>query len=1048
MSEERRLSDELNDDVQSTTEAVKKAAQAPKKAKQAVDNAKKTAKVAKKAGKAAAKAGKAAAKAGAKFLQAIGKLIVATFPWSLLVILIILLIIVVLYMIFNNPIFNILVKLFQGPSVDDIREYIQNTQNDPDDWRFAYNKMLPEEQYAYIYFGNHPSKTGEGKEVSGLADYIIKAYEDARKAFEQDLGDIEAYHDTYFNAGGSTLTIDDVYPHAVKSEDGSADDLWNEDQINADLGGTRVIDTHEEWFESPHTTASGVYVRSKMQKYIKKLKSTKGLSKYKGGYFDYLVMKEPEEGQILPTMVRRLTLNLDLTYLANHDTLVGDLDQALDGKIVKESELTNVVTYLIAGMNVATCDISPSKGYLDFLKKTIGNPDVFNPSNKFKGKTTIPGILGAIISGADDIKEYSLYTSAKVKFKYNGKVKTERMGILDTTACEVVVLEGTKAPYTGKYGEEVYQYYIVLKNPVDTDRLLWAMFVSDAAKTVTYKGIFNKVAQAYQGSYYDMYSIFEPLNAEIEENFFLRFFSSWSASDLPALAFAKYADAEEIRKYLYGLSQEEVEKGSKYFQKLWDAAEKKDKKYKQMLTDYYLVDKNQDGEITYEDYTGLLNETYYTFHMRPLYKCDASWDITQKHNAAHDGYGVNNAEDCQEKCLKHRLFPSSEECDACLRKNGGYECSCELGGVNCVEWASDWPPECPDCGKFAQRALHGKVKVEYVRDPKPEFATLITISEEEYKEKIDVDIGSSLAAVKGNGKVDLTTNYNRYGYGDNYDPSFETEHYTKKPEESAFHESDGKKKYFFSVYEFYGEYALGEKWERPETNQQNFHEGNSDLIVFNPDESRLKEFESMQEISEMYNREQWNKWAAAMSDPEKEKIPANYRAVSILSALYKRKYYYHNLLNSDSYEAGMFDEENGYERPVASRDYDPENPGAYKEEFDKNFTSNDEDDTAYYGRNLDGFEEDKVSVGGYENQPGASDGDIEFERSDPANSYFTCPNCNGEVAVSNSQIEEADDNESSISITCPHCSAIYVYSDSEISPGIGPIQPPPIPPYY
>lgn len=267
------------------------------------------------------------------------------------------------------------------------------------------------------------------------------------------------------------------------------------------------------------------------------------------------------------------------------------------------------------------------------------------------------------------------------------------------------------------------------------------------------------------------------------------------------------------------------------------------------------------------------------------------------------------------------------------------------------------------------------------------------------------------------------------------------------PDESAFHESDGKKKYVFSVYEFYGEYALGEKWEKIEENQKNFHEGNSDLIEFNPDESKLKEFKSMQEISEEYNREQWNKWAAAMSDPEKERIPANYRAVSILSALYKRKYYYHNLLNSDSYEAGMFDEDNGYERPVANRDYNPENPEAYKEEFDKNFTSTDSRDTAYYDRNLDGFEEDKVSVGGYEDQLGASDGDIEFEHSDAANSYFTCPNCENEVAVSNSSIEDADNNESSFQISCPNCSSQFVYSDSEILPFIGPTLPPSMPPY-
>lgn len=1042
MSEEKRLSDELNDDLHSTVEAAKEA-------KNAAKTAKKAAKTAKKAGKAAVKAGKAAAKTGAKFFQAIGKLIVATFPWSLLVIGVLLLIIIVLYMIFNSPIFNILVKLFQGPSVDDIREYIENTKNDPDDWRFSYNKMLPEEQYAYIYFGNHPSSNGgKGKEVSGLADYIIQAYIDARKAFEQDLGDIETYHETFFGeSGGSTLTIDDVYPHAVKSKDGSTDDLWTEDQINAYLGDAKVVGSHEDWFESAHTTPSGVYVRSKMEKYIKKLKSSKGLSKYKGGFFDYLIMEEPPEGETLPVMQRRLTLNLDLTYLANHDTLVGDIQDAADGKIVKESDLTNVVTYLIAGMNVATCDISPSKGYLDFLKKTIGNPDVFNPSNKFKGNVTIPGVLGAIINGATDVKQYSLFTSAKVKFKYNGKTKTEKMGILDTTACEVVVLEGTKASYTGKYGEEVYQYYIVLKNPVDTDRLLWAMFVSDAAKTVTYKGIFNKIAQAYQGSYYDMYSIFEPLNAEIQENFFTRFFTHWSASDAPALSFAKYADAEQIRKYLYGLTQEEVEKKDDYFKELWEVSIEKDPKYVQMLTDYYLVDKNQDGEITYEDYTGLLNETYYTFHMRPLYKCDASGDITERHNLAHDGYGVHDATEASDKCLKHKIFEPDEGeiCDACMRKSGGYECSCEKSGVNCAEWANDWPPECPDCGKFAQRALHGKIKVEYVRDPKPEFAALITISEEEYKEKIKVDIGSSLVAVKGNNKVDLTTNYNRYGYGDNYDPDFKTEHYTKKPEESAFHESDGKKKYFFSVYEFYGEYALGEKWNEIEDTPENFHKGDADLIEFNPDESKLKEFESLQEISEVYNREQWSKWAAAMSDSTAEKIPADYRAVSILSALYKRKYYYHNLLNSDSYEAGMFDEDKGYERPIASRDYDPDNPENYKEEFDKNFTSDDEEDTAFYGRNMDGFDEEKGSLGGYQNETDSTDGDIDFERSDASNSYFKCPVCGAEVAFSNSDIENADENESSASTICPNCSYSYIYQDSEITQG-GPSAPPPMDP--
>jgi hypothetical protein len=447
---------------------------------------------------------------------------------------------------------------------------------------------------------------------------------------------------------------------------------------------------------------------------------------------------------------------------------------------------------------------------------------------------------------------------------------------------------------------------------------------------------------------------------------------------------------------------------------LWEDADndEKMKNYKTMLTTRYLVDKNNDGVQDYNDYTGLLNETYYTYVMRPLYKCDKNDDMKDRHNAAHDGFGLNENSTDYDRCLWHKIFKSEsivdangDICNACARKNGGYEATeSDLGGVRAAEWASDWPAKCPDCEALAQHTLSGKVYVEYVRDPKPEFATLITISEDEYKEKIagtKTDIAGKLAAVKGNEKVDLTTNYNRYGYGDNYesksyittegnDPVTDAGYVV--PDASAF--SDGEtKRYYFSVYEFYGEYALGETYTAPKNSSSitSASEGTKDAIEFNPDESKLKEFESLQEISEDYNRELWENWAKSVESGET--VPANYRAVTILSALYKRKYYYNNMLATDSLQAGLYNED-VYDRPIAN-DYGTEDdPETYNKNFNEDHSSDDESDTALYGKNFDGFEEDKAGTNGTGSTVSDTTDDKNFYKSKWGYLYFYCPVCN------------------------------------------------------
>lgn len=1094
MSEERSTSEEFESDarqaydmingIKDKAKSAKDFANKMSKSKDA-NKSEKSAKAAKaakgkKAANSAKASGKAAASGGGKAAAAAagsGEAAAATaaavsssvsIPVVIVIVLVVALIVAVFYMIKNNTIFVVLHHLF--PNENDIKEFINNTRNNPDDWRFQYNRMLPEEQYKYIYCGNHPSRDGgEGKEVDGLADYIIKAYIDARKAFEQDLGDIKDYHTQYFENMGKTATIDDVYPHSyVAGTD--TDDLWTIDDINyyIDSNGIGVAENrngdyadHTDWYKKGHLCVDdGIVVRKRMEEYIKKLEKFRSNGKkYSCGYFDYLIFEEPlpTDGS-LPILKARAVLNIDLTYLANHDILVGDIEQALDGKIVKDSELTNVVTYLIAGMDVATCEISPSKGYLDFLKKTIGNEAVWNQSNKYKGTFSFTGFLGALLRSAEgdiDSLKYSLYTQATVKYKVSETswTKRQKMGILDTTACEVVIMQGAEETFLDKYDKPVYQYYIVLKNPVDTDRLLWAMFVSDAAKTVTYEGIFNKICQAYQGSYYDMYCVFEPINAAIERNWFLKYIIGFdaSASTAPSLAFAQWADSDEIRKYLYGLNEEEVEEEDDYFKKLWEEAEgdDKDKKYITMLKQQYLVDKNNDGTIDYNDYTGLLNETYFEFYMRPLYKCDASIDLKKKHNAAHDGYGLNTLgnEGDYDKCLWHKIFPSgADTCNACLRKNGGYEETPEnLGGIHCAEWASDWPPKCPDCEKLAQHTLTGKVYVEYVRNPEPEFAPFITISKDEYKEKIlgestgdSADIGVVLTALKGNGKVDLKTNYNRYGYGDNYDAKSTittegndplTDGHHIVPDESAFRDSD-EKRYYFSLYEFYGEYALKESYVAPDgaDDVDNAHQGTLDLVEFNPDESLLKEFESKQEISETYNRELWKKWASSNGT-----TPANYRAVSVLSALYKRKYYYHNLLAIDTLEAGYYDEENGYERPIANNYGTEDDAATYNENFDKDHTSDDENDTALYGKNYGFDEENNANVNSSDSSESVTD-DLDFHRNDDNYLYFYCPNpsCDHQecyVSIDEYNALGEPPNDTCLSSECPVCHTKYYVNE-------------------
>lgn len=965
------MGDEL---VDQALEAQQKARDTFKRTKgRLVRNSKKTSEksrtkkgAAKKATKAAGKAAKKAAVAVKKVGSALVKLI-ATHPLIALIVIVCLALFFLLIFILtnNNSIFSVLLKLDALANLEDTKERVANTLNDDADWRFYYNKLLPEEQYDYIYFGNTniPEKTGDD-EVLGLYNYIVLAYKQALNAFTEDLGNLEQYHYDKFGSDGSSVSIEEFEKINYETPMSTNDIVdWI---ASANLSVTdpsaaqKYLDGSNVYYENG---GNGSYY----DRIIKFREGQTDYGKTPNKNFDYLVLdeKEDDDGKEVLELRERYVLNLDLSYLANHDTLVGDIE--VDGTFKKESEITNIINYLIAGMDVATCGISPSGGYLDFVSATIGNEDVFDPALKFKGKFTMTGLLDFLFGGDSDALEYALYMNPKkkVEFKFGDVTHEEVLTILDTTACEVKCLDGTLRAGAGPYGEDVYEYYIVMKSPIDTDRLLWSMFVSDAARSYTYQNIFKTQIHKYQGSYYEVYSMFEPGNATLERGWFSKLKRSWmnfwDPENDEGLARAKTADATEIRKYLYGLNFEERNDPDEmdYFKEAWDNAESNEnKEYKRMLEQSYLVDLNGDGCTTYDDFWGVLNETYYSFQMRPLYKCDyfeealGIENMKSKHNLMHDGYGANFSEISENpyKCLWHRIFKNDDNsnCTSCIQKSGGIECNCSLSGINCTDWASDWAPQCPGCsvlgfcGALAQRSTGGKIKIEYIRDPKPEFAPIISISEKEYKEHINndeplyfeegSDLGAHLSELQGNDKVDLKTNYNRRGWG----------------------EINSANKFYFSYYEFWGEYALKEEWADTKISGEtvdsdsSWDEGSADLIEFTPNPEIIEEFETLQEISEEDNRTRWEQWAEAKKNGEA--YAADYRAVSVLSELYKKKYYYHNLLNMDSYYADYYSEEN-FDRPLAS-EYAKSDGTLDTAAFDKSITSEDAEDTAFYNRNV------------------------------------------------------------------------------------------------
>ncbi len=134
----------------------------------------------------------------------------------------------------------------------------------------------------------------------------------------------------------------------------------------------------------------------------------------------------------------------------------------------------------------------------------------------------------------------------------------------------------------------------------------------------------------------------------------------------------------------------------------------------------------------------------------------------------------------------------------------------------------------------------------------------------------------------------------------------------------------------------------------------------------------------------------------------------------------------------------MYDEENGYERPIASFDYDPENPDNYEEKFDKNFTSDDAEDTAFYGNKMEGFDEDNnESINGPTSIGNAGDSEIELERDDGTNSYFRCPNCDNEVGVPDSALEQIDNDGGGFATRCPSCGLHFSVSEGPDIQAVG-----------
>ena len=854
------------------------------------------------------------------------------------------------------------------------------------------------------------------------------------------------------------------------------------------------------------------------------------------------------------TIKERYLLNLDLTYLANYELLCPELNP--DGKFAfaKNSQMMNTVNYLISGMDIATCNISPAWGYLDFLSKTIGHEDVFNASLRFTEQfknnyISDNGQFGWFVKFVLEPKEIkdtedrkpeqyprlAYLLSDELELRHDVPVWNENasladndeggpvhyrkvedptfptgidkpdfceayvwiesneggpedvndagnaapnkdgqdmygdpihesnlMGVLDMAGAEIVAMKGAFLGYD-MYGIPCYQYYIKITDPIDTDRLLWSMLVSDAAKTMTYNGVWDTVTAAYQGSYYEAYQCFEPLSAatirgEVSwldsfasgiSNFWSKLFGNGENATDDTLSMAKYADADQIRRYLYGLSPEEADDGihlvtdasgkplddehgehyavKDYFKALYEKgiANEFDKK---LLYSDYMVDKNRDGKIDYQDYTGILNETYFSYTPRFLYQCDYLSDsymgvesLRNCHNLYHDSYGLTEGEwqetchnDKQIKCLYHQYNTGdgAENCAECLRLNGGLEAPADqLGGISAYRWAQDLPPTCPDCdagegtASYVQKAWSGRPKIEYVRNSEPEFCDIISISEEEYIKYIDndakplstpnEDIGYGLMELVGNKKVDLATNYNRQGYGYNPDASSDSEQGAVNNQNPGGNQSSGQitnpdgtivdlgdkpeYNYYFSEYEWYAELGSDEKWIKLkdsgddngdgisekmsltgyvlEEKEEEIHpvtnsydawdtvvganstlpgEASSELVTHSTIKSLSDQFESRQRIAADYNRQKWidytKKKASSSSGSgsnesgggsgsEEEESVRDYRAVSLLSALYHRKYTYDNLLNYDTYKSGYWDEGNGHEpAPAISRE--------------------------------------------------------------------------------------------------------------------------------
>ena len=1060
------MGDQFEKKVNEAPEKIQKTIGNAKKAKKYSDRIKNAARKRKghsavrngaKAAKAGAKAGAKAASGIVKILKAIGHFFVVTFPYGLLVVA---LFIVVLVLIELGPVTAFIHKVKEA-TLADIKKQIQATLGDTGDYRFQYNRLLPEQQYYYLYYGATPADgTSTSEQTLGIADLIAEAYDSALRCFRGNLGNLMLYHTTYFGAD-NLKSIDNVNPAWTASQIESyvSDVKVTEDMIlyPQSYGSKNFEETYDYYSQRFFNTREGqnIVVLRNGKEYT--VESGWDGTTYKGGFLDYFVFKpddetetdnpeateeEKKDSKEAPEITQRLVLNIDLTYLANHDTLCGSLLDIGGRKINKKSELTNLVTYIMSGANIATCEISPSTGYLDFFDKTIRKSDMFDQSKKFKSNgITLGSLWRRLFDGEQSLEEYSLFNKVKVKYKYNKKIKKETTGVLDTTSCEVVILPNTiYEGITGPLGEPVCQYYIKIADPVDTDRLLWSMLVSDAAKTTSYKGLQKYLCSPYQGSYYEAYTVFEPSNATINSTplKLLDFlFGSGSADALinKTDLWAVTADRDGIRRYLYGLSEDDLanDKTKNYFKNLWEDAQNDSetffaklwrfsltknpaeffKNYENSLNrqiddlqNRYLVDKNNDGTLDYNDYTGILNESYYTYTMRPLYRCDANISKTDRHNLTHDGvYSISY-------CLYHKTFgptavwPGSNKkapenvedlilnedgsvpdgiCELCVSKSNPEAPVSDKGGLKCSEWASDYPPECPTCSALAQRQLFGKIKLEYIRAAKPEFTNMVTISEDEYWKKVVgkpkpsssnsdggvvADLGAYLLKVEGNKIMDLDTNYNRVGFANNWDESAANASHTltvdgndvtidsNLAKEEAFSTEDSPRVYF-DMTEFYGEYGVAHSFSSPESSVTNYFEGTKDLVEFSTDESKLEEFESRQEISADYNLKLYENWLKAKTgeiEGDSSAVP-KYRALTLLNAIERRKYSYIMYLNSDSYDAGLFDESNGYEIPVSpinnmvitkeeieNKTFSEEN----KKEFDKEFSGEDESDTAFY----------------------------------------------------------------------------------------------------